>query len=107
MQLSLPDLENKYALSFILLEIKLQVKCLTRSQVVDVGCVYSVMVLLNTKRMPAFATDKLFLFFLFCGRCGNSGKFSLPVILLAHNFEMFILARYALAVSAGGFVMII
>lgn len=59
--------------------------------------------------MSAFATDKLFLFFLSHGRCGNSepGKFSLPVNLLAYTFEMFILERYAPAISAGGFVMII
>lgn len=34
-------------------------------------------------------------------------SFSIPVNLLAHTFEMFILERYALAISAGGFVMII
>lgn len=67
------------------------------------------MVLVNANRMSAFATDKLFLFFLSRGRCGNSelGKFPLPVNLLAHTFEMFILVRYAPAISAGGFVMII
>lgn len=66
------------------------------------------MVLFNANRMSTFATDKLFLFFLSRGRCGKSepGKFSLPVNLLAHAFEMFILERYALAISAGGFVMI-
>lgn len=44
-----------------------------------------------------FATDKLFLFFLSRGRCGNSepGKLYHRVNLLARTFEMFILERYA------------
>lgn len=55
------------------------------------------MVFVNVNRMSAFATDKPFFFFLSRGRCGNSepGKFSLPVNLSAHTFEMFILELYA------------
>lgn len=67
------------------------------------------MVFVNANSLSVFATDELFLFFLSPGRCGNSesGKFSLPVSLLAHTFEMFILERYVPAISAGGIAMII
>lgn len=46
---------------------------------------------MRTECQP-LATDKLSLFSVSRGRCGNSelGKFSLPVNLLAHTSEMFI-----------------
>lgn len=68
---------------------------------------YSATVLVNTNGKSTFATDLLLFpsFFLSCCRCGNSdpGKFSLSVSLLARTSEMFILVRYALAISAEGF----
>lgn len=67
-QLSLSGLEDKCAISFVLLEIKTS-KAARQVPEENMGCfaccVESVMVLVNANRMSTFATDKLSLFF-FC-----------------------------------------